>query len=105
MGLQQCHYIFPNGLPEQPRVEAFNAKFGGLHPNTKNASKVLFLRFSDDPWQAAQPEENVSALLPLVLTEDKNGSCSHCGAGCKHADIEKLNALKVVQLKEWGITP
>lgn len=104
--LAQCKYIFGDTLPDTSEaVAAFNARFGGLAPQTVNASKVLFLRYSDDPWQPAQPTTSLSPELPLILTESakggRNGSCAHCGAGCTPKDIAKLNVAKVKQVRTW----
>ena len=47
-------------------VAAFNRKFGGLAPQSAGASKVLFLRYSDDPWQPVQPNASMGGSLPLA---------------------------------------
>ncbi len=99
--LAQCLYLFP-GAPAPPRVDAFNDAFGGLAPENKGATNVLFLAYSDDPWQPAQPNRTMGATLPLVMTDDGvNGSCAHCGAGCTDADVAALDALKVSTLQDW----
>ena len=104
--LAQCKYIYGDTLPNTSRaVAAFNTRFGGLRPQTVNATKVLFLRYSDDPWQPAQPTSSLGPELPLILTESagsgRNGSCAHCGAGCTADDIAKLNVDKVKQVQKW----
>ena len=72
---------------------------------SKNATKVLFLRYSDDPWQPAQPSSSMGPELPLILTESaqggRNGSCAHCGAGCTAEDIGKLNVAQAKQVQAW----
>ena len=72
-----------------------------MAPQSVGATKVLFLRYSDDPWQPAQPASSLGPQLPLVLTDDQNGSCAHCGAGCTRADIERLDVLAAAQVQEW----
>jgi hypothetical protein len=104
--LAQCKYIYGSALPDTSQaVKAFNKRFGGDAPQTVNASKVLFLRYSDDPWQPAQPVSSLGAELPLILTESQsggqNGSCAHCGAGCTPADIARLNIAQAKQVRAW----
>jgi hypothetical protein len=63
------------------------------------------LRYSDDPWQPAQPVASMGPELPLILTESaqggKNGSCAHCGAGCTADDIAKLTVATAKQVQAW----
>jgi hypothetical protein len=104
--LAQCKYIYGDGLPDTSQaVNAFNARFGGSAPQNMNASKVLFLRYSDDPWQPAQPVTSLSPELPLILTQSaqggRNGSCAHCGAGCTPEDIARLNVAQAKQVRAW----
>jgi len=93
-------------LPEKPSCHEFNARFGGKTPQKKNASRILFLRYSDDPWQPAQVDGKLwigkqSDQMPIIFTDDPKGSCAHCGAGCTGADIARLNMEKVKHLKKW----
>ena len=99
--LDQCRYIYGDKIATTAGVAAFNVRFGGLSPQSKGASKVLFLRFSDDPWQPVQPNVSMGGELPLVETDDPQGSCAHCGAGCTRADMERLDVVKVKTLREW----
>jgi hypothetical protein len=89
----QCEFVFGasvrQGLPA--RNAALNARFGGKFPASgayPDASGVLFLGFSDDPWQAATVAMaqgakgaggGVAARLPSCYTECDG--CGHCGKG------------------------
>jgi len=70
--IDQCKYVFDI----VPDVDTFNKKFGGDHPNS---SKIVFLNFSDDPWQRASVNKSLSPDLPMCMTTCDG--CGHCGAG------------------------
>ena len=89
---QQCQYIFPKA-----------------NRQTKNASRVIFLTYADDPWKPLQPSVALSASLPMLLADSAGDaaaagelrSCAHCGAGCSVASLQKLNAGVADQLEGW----
>jgi hypothetical protein len=100
--LEQCRYIYGLQLGDTAAaVGSFNRRFGGLSPGGVGASRVLFLRYSDDPWQPVQPNASIGQSLPLVFTDDRNGSCAHCGAGCTEADLGKLDAVRIRTVRGW----
>ena len=40
--LEQCKYIYGDTLPDTAQgVAGFNSRFGGVEPQTKNATRVL----------------------------------------------------------------
>merc|ERR1712072_377732 len=82
--------------------------YGGDKPQDKNASRIIFLTYSDDPWLPLQPEVSLSSSLPLLLADngkakgaDAERSCAHCGAGCSVSSLQKLNGQVADQLGEW----
>ena len=81
-------------------------------PQNKNASRVVFLTYADDPWRPLQPEVALSDSLPMLLADSNSSagdtsaakemrSCAHCGAGCSVASLQKLNAGVADQLEAW----
>jgi len=99
--LEQCKYIYGPGLPAKPRVEAFNAKFGGLHPEATNVNQtnVAYFIYSDDPWKAAQPTTSLGETLQVISTVCDG--CAHCGAGVPSKKIAELTDIKISLLKKW----
>ena len=106
---QQCQYIFPKANRLEKNIEEFNQRYGGDAPQTKNASRVIFLTYADDPWRPLQPSVELSASLPMLLADSAGDvaaagelrSCAHCGAGCSVASLQKLNAGVADQLEGW----
>lgn len=72
--LEQCKYVFGDNVV--PDVDTFNKKFGGDNPKS---SKIMFLNYSDDPWQRASVNRSISADLPMCMTTCDG--CGHCGSG------------------------
>jgi hypothetical protein len=81
--LDQCDYIFGDGQSSALETQntAFQGKFGGSEPNSGmlGASNILFLDYSDDPWQRASVTHTTNPSLPFCLTTCDG--CGHCGAG------------------------
>ena len=109
---QQCEYIFPRASRLEKNIEEFNERYGGDKPQNKNASRVVFLTYADDPWRPLQPEVALSDSLPMLLADSNSSagdtsaakemrSCAHCGAGCSVASLQKLNAGVADQLEAW----
>jgi hypothetical protein len=80
--LDQCDYCFGDGQAAALKENnaAFQRKFGGGDPASGElgASNILFLDYSDDPWQRASVKES-QPDLPFCLTTCDG--CGHCGAG------------------------
>nr|ACI15917.1 serine carboxylase [Bodo saltans] len=70
--INQCRSAF--GQNTFPDTYTFNAKFGGATPNATN---VIALQGSDDPWQTAGVQAPLGPNYPEVLAQC-NG-CGHCG--------------------------
>ena len=74
---EQCTYVF--GISEQQQLNAIK-KFNSEHWDIleKEATNIMFLDFSDDPWQKASMTSGTSSLPFCMTTCD---GCGHCGAG------------------------
>jgi hypothetical protein len=70
--INQCRSAF--GESTFPDTYAFNAKFGGAQPNATN---VIALQGSDDPWQTAGVQQSLGPNYPEVLAQCNQ--CGHCG--------------------------
>lgn len=70
--LEQCQEVF--GSSTFANTSAFNAAFGGAAPN---ATRVIALQGSDDPWQGAGVQAPLGPLYPEA-TATCDG-CGHCG--------------------------
>jgi len=81
--LDQCDYCFGDGQSASLKENnaAFQSKFGGGEPasGTVGASNILFLDYSDDPWQRASVTQTTDPSLPFCLTTCDG--CGHCGSG------------------------
>jgi len=79
----QCDYCFGEGQSADLKKNnaAFQKKFGGNKPasGTLGASNIIFLDYSDDPWQRASVSETTDPSLPFCLTTCDG--CGHCGSG------------------------
>jgi hypothetical protein len=73
----QCTHVFgAPAIPPNCGTDKTNARYGGATPSS---SKIIFLDYSDDPWQMASVRHQLSAEMPYCYTEC-NG-CGHCGSG------------------------
>jgi len=72
--VEQCKYVFGDDIV--PDVDTFNKKFGGDNPK---GSKIVFMNYSDDPWQRASVNRTISKDLPWCMTTCDG--CGHCGSG------------------------
>jgi len=81
--LDQCDYCFGDGqsIALKGNNAAFQEKFGGHDPSkgTLGGSNIMFLDYSDDPWQRASVTRTAEPSLPFCLTTC--GGCGHCGSG------------------------
>jgi hypothetical protein len=81
--LDQCDYCFGDGQAAALKENnaAFQTKFGGSEPasGTLGASNIMFLDYSDDPWQRASVTRETDPSLPFCLTTCDG--CGHCGSG------------------------
>ena len=71
--MQQCRAVY--GAAIFPDTAAFNARFGGAAPFV-GSHPVVATQGSDDPWQTAGVQANLSATY-LEFTATCSG-CSHC---------------------------
>eukprot|EP00331_Platyophrya_macrostoma_P013879 CAMPEP_0176422864 /NCGR_PEP_ID=MMETSP0127-20121128/9968_1 /TAXON_ID=938130 /ORGANISM="Platyophrya macrostoma, Strain WH" /LENGTH=598 /DNA_ID=CAMNT_0017803757 /DNA_START=203 /DNA_END=1999 /DNA_ORIENTATION=+ len=70
--VNQCRAAFtPTVFPD---VYAFNAKYGGLTPDATN---VIALQGSDDPWSTTGVRESLGPNYPAFIAECQD--CGHCG--------------------------
>lgn len=105
--LEQCEQVFPGAMRALPDANvAFNARFGGARPSSgayPDSSAMLFLGFSDDPWQAATvpmarwaaPDEH-SRLAEEAGTRScftECDGCGHCGAGVQPEAMARCNRV------------
>lgn len=81
--LDQCDYCFGDGQSNllKDNNAVFQSKFGGSEPASGElgASNILFLDYSDDPWQRASVTHTTDPTLPFCLTTCDG--CGHCGSG------------------------
>lgn len=68
----QCQSAF--GPETYPNTTAFNGRYGG---STPNATRVVALNGSDDPWKRAAVNQTLSSSYPMY-TATCDG-CGHCG--------------------------
>ena len=65
---QQCAYIFPKSTAGvEATIDKFNQRFGGASPDAVNTSRVIYLRYEDDPWAPLQPSASRGEELPVFL--------------------------------------
>lgn len=90
--MAQCKSAF--GPATFPNTTAFNTRFGGAAPAlTKNATRVIALNGSDDPWQGAAVEQTYSALYP-----ESTAACTGCGhCGDLHAPSNSTSTAVRIQ--------
>jgi hypothetical protein len=81
---EQCSYVF--GINPKQGNDDLNSRFGADRPDTKGATNVFSISYSDDPWKAASVTETLGETLPYCYTECDG--CGHCGSGVKGADKE-----------------
>lgn len=68
----QCKAAFGDWI--FPNTTDFNSRYGGATPN---ATKVIALNGSDDPWQRAAVNATLGPDYPMVLATCDG--CGHCG--------------------------
>ena len=102
---KQCLDMFPGNEEELDRLimanDAFQATYGGARPETAGASRILFLDFSDDPWQRASVEAPIPstwASKDLHYCYLNCDGCGHCGSGVP----DKETKCKLVQQQLIG---
>jgi Serine carboxypeptidase S28 len=105
--MNQCRLAYGNDT--FPDTNAFNANYGGARPNVPSTSKVYAYQGSQDPWQPAGVNEDLSANYKEVTAVC--GTCSHC------ADLHASNATRddpaltaarqqiINQLVSWTTSP
>ena len=104
---QQCAYIFPKSTAGvEATIDKFNQRFGGASPDAVNTSRVIYLRYEDDPWAPLQPSASRGEELPVFLAgndadADPSRSCAHCGAGCSVPALQQLNSQTADTLGKW----
>lgn len=96
----QCEAAFGSTVTPQ-QVDAFNAQYGGAAPN---ATHVVALNGSDDPWQGACVNATLSASY-VEATATCDG-CGHCGdlstpSGTAPPAIIAQQALVKAYLSAW----
>jgi hypothetical protein len=69
---ERCAAMF--GAGTYPNTAATNSFYGGADP--KQASRIFFSDFSDDPWQRASVTKSLGPDLPFMLA--KCDGCGHC---------------------------
>lgn len=74
--IDQCKYIF-NGTEPGPLNREFVKNF--YDTLKKDASNIVFLDYSDDPWAEASVKSQLSDKLPFCYTTCDG--CGHCGSG------------------------
>ena len=72
--------------------------FGGPHPGANGATKIVFLDYSDDPWNQASVQKAGGPTLPYCMTTC-NG-CGHCGAGVP-ANETRCSKIQDKYVAEW----
>ena len=93
---EQCTYVFGLTMEQQRNaVKEFNSKHWDAMD--KEATNIMFLDFSDDPWQAASVNSGTSTLPYCMTTCD---GCGHCGSGAGPA-AAKCNAEASAKINEW----
>eukprot|EP00035_Acanthoeca_spectabilis_P039989 m.66451 g.66451 ORF g.66451 m.66451 type:complete len:480 (+) comp9818_c0_seq1:844-2283(+) len=95
--VEQCVYVFgEDAVPPNCGTEKTNARYGGATGIT--ATKIVFLDYSDDPWQMASVRKQLSPSLPYCFTECDG--CGHCGAGVPPT-VTKCADIEAKYIGEW----
>jgi len=103
---RQCASMFPGNEKDLENLVAANAKFqktyGGATPTTAGASKIVFVDYSDDPWQMASVRGPGKAWpgRDLHYCFEKCDGCGHCGDGVPK-NVTKCNNMIVERVQEW----
>jgi len=96
---RQCDYIFGPGTVAAGRARNrdHNARFGGLEPRSgafPDASNILYLDFSDDPWAEVSVKNATDPTLPYCLTTCDG--CGHCGTPSDECAAAETAFLRTV---------
>jgi len=73
----QCKHVFGDEvIAPDCNTARTNTFFGGATPT---GSKIVFLDYSDDPWNQASVQHALGPEMPYCMTTCDG--CGHCGAG------------------------
>lgn len=103
--MSQCRAAYGNTT--FPDTAAFNKHYGGARPNVPATSKVFAYQGSQDPWQPAGVNEDLSENYLQVTAVC--GTCSHCRdlhASNATGDDPALTAARQTilnQLVDWTV--
>jgi len=99
--IDQCTYVFGNdAIPADLGTTVFNKEFGGVTPGsgTLPASKIHFSDYSDDPWNRASVQHQISPSLPYCFLECDG--CGHCGSGVPR-NLTKCSDEEDAAVAKW----
>ncbi len=96
--IQQCRYIFSDPNMPLPSVGAVNAKYGGLQPQSKGATKIYSANFGDDPWRMVCLRDMPNPELPAFVAPCDG--CGHCDdlRQPKSSDPDALLKQRVMEM-------
>ena len=81
----QCEYVYGQVPARDGGNEELNAKWGADRPDSKGATNVFSISYSDDPWKAASvTSHEMGETMSYCYTECDG--CGHCGSGVKGDD-------------------
>ena len=85
--MAQCKHVFGDDvISADCNTGEFNTMYGGATlGNGDMASKIVFLDYSDDPWNQASVQKPLSSTLPYCMTV-----CNGCGKSLKEKTYKML---------------
>jgi len=95
--LDQCRYVFGDDVIQPDcNTKRTNEFFGGATPT--EASRIVFLDYSDDPWSDASVQHALGPELPYCYTECDG--CGHCGAGVPPTET-RCSDMEASYIAKW----
>lgn len=103
---KQCENMFPENVNDLNELIAnnnrFQTTFGSDLPESVGATKIVYLDYSDDPWQtasvvASKPDWEKNDLTYCYTICD---GCGHCGSGVPK-NVTKCKNVEKAKVLEW----
>jgi len=96
--LSNCAYLFPGAKKTAvERETSFNSEFGGLRPLEKHLTRILYVKYIDDPWIGLQPNSTDIDNDRLRIAMSTDPRCAHCGMGC----TDTLQTAQNRAMSDW----
>lgn len=94
--LDQCSFVFGKEIATPDcHSERTNKNFGGATPT---GSKIIYLDYSDDPWNRASVQGPLGSEMPYCMTTCDG--CGHCGAGVPK-NLTHCSDMEAAYVDKW----